>query len=104
MEESRRQNSFIEKQLRDGPFTVTCSLSLQVEESRWQNSVIEKQLRDGPFNLFLSLKVEESRRQNSVIEKQLRDEKKRMKNRVKILLLGCGEAGKVSNAYSLIVK
>jgi hypothetical protein len=54
--------------------------------------------------LFLSLQVEESRRQNSVIEKQLRDEKKRMKNRVKILLLGCGEAGKVSSGLSLIVK
>ncbi len=102
MEESRRQNSVIEKQLRDGPFNLF--LSLKVEESRRQNSVIEEQLRDGPFNLFLSLKVEESRRQNSVIEKQLRDEKKRMKNRVKILLLGCGEAGKVSSGLSLIVK
>ena len=32
---------------------------------------------------------------NSEIDKELREDKKKLKNRVKILLLGCGEAGKV---------
>ena len=37
----------------------------------------------------------DGKRVNSEIEKELREDRKRMKNRVKILLLGCGEAGKV---------
>ena len=32
---------------------------------------------------------------NRQIEAEINDEKKKMKNRIKILLLGCGEAGKV---------
>jgi hypothetical protein len=41
------------------------------------------------------LKALERKRVNREIEKQLKEDKKTMKNRVKILLLGCGEAGKV---------
>ena len=38
---------------------------------------------------------EDSVRINKLIEKELSEDKKKMRNRVKILLLGCGEAGKV---------
>ena len=37
---------------------------------------------------------EDLARINKLIEKEIADEKKKMKSRVKILLLGCGEAGK----------
>ena len=41
------------------------------------------------------------KRTNKGIEKELLKEKKMMKNRIKILLLGCGEAGKVIKAMVL---
>jgi hypothetical protein len=44
------------------------------------------------------LKALERKRVNSEIEKELKEDRKRMRNRVKILLLGCGEAGKVNAA------
>ena len=37
---------------------------------------------------------EDLARINKLIEKEIADERKKMKSRVKILLLGCGEAGK----------
>ena len=39
---------------------------------------------------------------NKLIEKEIAEDKKKMKSRVKILLLGCGEAGKVSQNKSKI--
>ncbi len=39
--------------------------------------------------------MEEMIKTNKEIEEEIRIEKKKMKNRIKILLLGCGEAGKV---------
>ncbi|XP_023325941.1 guanine nucleotide-binding protein G(q) subunit alpha [Eurytemora carolleeae] len=38
--------------------------------------------------------MEEMIKTNKEIEEEIRIEKKKMKNRIKILLLGCGEAGK----------
>ena len=37
---------------------------------------------------------EDLARINKLIEKEIADERRKMKSRVKILLLGCGEAGK----------
>ena len=38
---------------------------------------------------------------NKLIEKELAEDKRKMRNRVKILLLGCGEAGKVIKKTSI---
>lgn len=53
---------------------------------------LSKLCNDG--TTFSCLKQEDLQRTNSKIEKMLREEKKVRNNRIKILLLGCGEAGK----------
>jgi hypothetical protein len=48
------------------------------------------------------VKVSEGKRVNSEIERKLQADRKRMKNIVKILLLGCGEAGKVREKMKML--